>query len=293
MSRTHAWAPGAALVATSGLAIAARAPRGPAVTSHAVTVPPGTHPLAPASRRHQARCHHGRGHLTNPAELIRRTDTRARSWAIFSRGTCACNSRGNRRASSGPAKRSTHLLPTFTSCRPMPARTLACGSWLTLCATMPLHSRFRCRPMAAASTGRESFDWQRWAVRYARVAIGAAFLSAVAGRFGLWNGSVDWANFDRFILRTAELNPFVPMPAIPLVAWAATILETTFWRRADRGRAGPLGRIRCCRPARLVRPGHGRDGRIEVTARLLGLLRVRRRAAVGPGGTKRATVGPG
>ncbi len=82
--------------------------------------------------------------------------------------------------------------------------------------------------MADASTGRESFDWQRWAARYARVAIGAAFLSAVAGRFGLWNGSVDWANFDRFILRTAELNPFVPMPAMPLVAWAATILETTF-----------------------------------------------------------------
>ena len=82
--------------------------------------------------------------------------------------------------------------------------------------------------MANASTGREAFDWERWAARYARVAIGAAFLSAVAGRFGLWNGSLDWANFDRFILRTAELNPFVSMPAMPNVAWAATILETTF-----------------------------------------------------------------
>jgi putative oxidoreductase len=82
--------------------------------------------------------------------------------------------------------------------------------------------------MADASTGRGSFDWERWAVRYARIAIGAAFLSAVAGRFGLWNGSVNWANFDRFILRTAELNPLLPMSVMPLVAWATTILETTF-----------------------------------------------------------------
>lgn len=71
-------------------------------------------------------------------------------------------------------------------------------------------------------------DWERWATRYARVAIGAAFLSAVAGRFGLWSGSLNWANFDRFILRTAELNPFLPMSIMPGVAWAATLLETTF-----------------------------------------------------------------
>lgn len=69
-------------------------------------------------------------------------------------------------------------------------------------------------------------DWERWASRYARVAIGTAFLSAVAGRFGLWSGSPSWSNFERFIRRTAELNPFVPEPAIPLVAWAATCLET-------------------------------------------------------------------
>ena len=69
--------------------------------------------------------------------------------------------------------------------------------------------------------------WERWATRYARVAIGAAFLSAVAGRFGLWSGSPSWASFERFVRRTAELNPFVPEPAMPLVAWAATALETT------------------------------------------------------------------
>lgn len=71
-----------------------------------------------------------------------------------------------------------------------------------------------------------SVEWQRWANRYARIAIGAAFLSAVAGRFGLWGGTVNWSNFERFIRRTAELNPLVPDPVIPLVAWAATLLET-------------------------------------------------------------------
>ena len=78
------------------------------------------------------------------------------------------------------------------------------------------------KPQDLAATG-----WQRWAARYARVAIGAAFLSAVAGRFGLWGGALDWSRFERFIGRTAELNPFVPEPMMPLIAWSATLLETT------------------------------------------------------------------
>ena len=67
-----------------------------------------------------------------------------------------------------------------------------------------------------------------WAARYARVAIGAAFLSAVAGRFGLWTGHPSWASFEKFIPRVTELNPFVPASLMPIVAWAATLLETTF-----------------------------------------------------------------
>jgi uncharacterized membrane protein YphA (DoxX/SURF4 family) len=69
---------------------------------------------------------------------------------------------------------------------------------------------------------------ERWAIRYARVAIGAAFLSAVAGRFGLWTGQVRWESFGRFIQRTAELNGWAPDPLVPILAWTATILETTF-----------------------------------------------------------------
>lgn len=70
-------------------------------------------------------------------------------------------------------------------------------------------------------------EWEQWAARYARVALGAAFLSAVAGRFGLWSGHLNWDNFARFIERTRELNAFMPASTMPLLAWAATIVETT------------------------------------------------------------------
>jgi putative oxidoreductase len=69
---------------------------------------------------------------------------------------------------------------------------------------------------------------ERWAIRYARVAIGVAFLSAVAGRFGLWSGTLQWERFARFIDRTAALNGWAPAAIVPVLAWSATILETTF-----------------------------------------------------------------
>jgi uncharacterized membrane protein YphA (DoxX/SURF4 family) len=72
-----------------------------------------------------------------------------------------------------------------------------------------------------------SIDWERWAARYARVALAAAFLSAVAGRFGLWHGHVDWNAFGRFVARTGDLNAFAPAFAVPILAWAATVAETT------------------------------------------------------------------
>jgi putative oxidoreductase len=70
-------------------------------------------------------------------------------------------------------------------------------------------------------------DCERWAARYARVALAAAFLSAVAGRFGLWRGHFDWNTFGRFIARTGDLNAFAPAVAVPFLAWGATITETT------------------------------------------------------------------
>ena len=68
---------------------------------------------------------------------------------------------------------------------------------------------------------------ERAAMLYARLALAAAFLSAVAGRFGLWDRSVDWAHFERFIRRTGEVNAFMPAFTIPFLAYAATAAEIT------------------------------------------------------------------
>lgn len=71
-------------------------------------------------------------------------------------------------------------------------------------------------------TGRSS----QFAAIYARIALGAAFLSAVAGRFGLWHdrGPHPFAQFIRY---TAEVNSFLPASFAPFLAVAATIAETT------------------------------------------------------------------
>jgi uncharacterized membrane protein YphA (DoxX/SURF4 family) len=81
---------------------------------------------------------------------------------------------------------------------------------------------------------------ERWGRTYARVALGAAFLSAVAGRFGLWDRKIDLNYFFvDFFKYTAEVNSFLPKGVIPASAWIATVLETSLgilliaglWRR--------------------------------------------------------------
>lgn len=63
---------------------------------------------------------------------------------------------------------------------------------------------------------------RRLAVFYLRIALGAAFLSAVISR--LHAGSTSFA---RFVQYTAQVNSFLPAAIIPFLAWAATIAETT------------------------------------------------------------------
>ena len=60
---------------------------------------------------------------------------------------------------------------------------------------------------------------------YARIALGAAFLSAVADRFGLWGKYGGWKNFANFTEYTAQVNSFMPAFTIPFLAWAATAAE--------------------------------------------------------------------
>lgn len=80
---------------------------------------------------------------------------------------------------------------------------------------------------------------ERLAVVYGRIALGAAFLSAVGSRFGLYQGKLGMGNFGNFLQYTAEVNSFMPAAMIPYLAWLATIAEVAFgialilgiWRR--------------------------------------------------------------
>ena len=69
---------------------------------------------------------------------------------------------------------------------------------------------------------------ERLGLVYARFALGAAFLSAVADRFGLWGKYGGWRNFANFEKYTAQVNSFMPVSMIPFLAWAATLAELSF-----------------------------------------------------------------
>lgn len=69
-------------------------------------------------------------------------------------------------------------------------------------------------------------NWERTGILYARIAVGTAFLSAVASRFGLWDRTLDLKHFASFIEYAAEVNSFLPRVVIPCVAVFATVCET-------------------------------------------------------------------
>ena len=78
----------------------------------------------------------------------------------------------------------------------------------------------------SAATALRNIDWQRVGIRYARLALGASFLSGIADRFGLYSGrNVGYGNFDGFMQYTAKVNSFMPASTIPILAWAATVAE--------------------------------------------------------------------
>src|SRR5690349_24424991 len=72
-------------------------------------------------------------------------------------------------------------------------------------------------------------DWPRWGALYARIALGAGFLSGIADRFGLYRGrNVGYGDFAGFVRYTAKVNSFMPASTIPFLAWAATLAELFF-----------------------------------------------------------------
>ena len=79
------------------------------------------------------------------------------------------------------------------------------------------------------TTGARLATWERWAFIYLRLALGVAFLSGIADRFGLWRGrNIGYGNFAGFVHYTAKVNSFMPASTIPFLAWAATVAEFAF-----------------------------------------------------------------
>ena len=66
---------------------------------------------------------------------------------------------------------------------------------------------------------------KQWAALYARMALGTAFLSGIASRFGLYGKNQGYGNFANFMKYTAEVNSFMPAATIPFLAWSATVAE--------------------------------------------------------------------
>src|SRR6476619_659051 len=67
---------------------------------------------------------------------------------------------------------------------------------------------------------------------FARLALGASFLSAVADRFGLWGPygakNVPWGDFAHFVEYTGAVTSLFPGSLTVSLAWAATIGEMLF-----------------------------------------------------------------
>jgi uncharacterized membrane protein YphA (DoxX/SURF4 family) len=69
-------------------------------------------------------------------------------------------------------------------------------------------------------------NWERCGIFYARFALGAAFLSGIADRFGWYKGrNVGYGDFAGFLSYTAKVNSFMPAITIPFLAWVATAAE--------------------------------------------------------------------
>ncbi len=69
---------------------------------------------------------------------------------------------------------------------------------------------------------------EQFGIWYTRFALGAAFLSGILSRFGLYGKNVGYGNFPNFVRYTAEVNSFMPASMIPFLAWSATAAELFF-----------------------------------------------------------------
>ncbi|MEV5509638.1 hypothetical protein [Streptomyces orinoci] len=80
-------------------------------------------------------------------------------------------------------------------------------------------------------THRSGDDRRAWVVAalFARLALSAGFLSAVADRYGLWGapgtGRVAWGNYHRYLAYVQVLAPYLPHGCVGPAGGAATAAE--------------------------------------------------------------------
>ena len=83
-------------------------------------------------------------------------------------------------------------------------------------------------PTSSSRVAARSASVRALAIRYAQLALGASFLSAVADRFGLLGQYGGWGNMTNFTEYTAKVLAFMPASTVPFFAWTATAAESTF-----------------------------------------------------------------
>jgi len=80
-----------------------------------------------------------------------------------------------------------------------------------------------------ATTTLKPGNLSKYGSFFLRLALGAAFLSAVADRLGLWGAAgepgVAWGDFENFLAYTATLTPYLPNVLVAPVGWLATLAE--------------------------------------------------------------------
>jgi len=75
-----------------------------------------------------------------------------------------------------------------------------------------------------------SAGFRRLAILLTRFGLAAAYLSAVADRFGAWGRhgmpNVTWGDFQHFAAQVGTMLPWAPKWIVPVLAWFATTLES-------------------------------------------------------------------
>src|SRR5262249_25157081 len=133
--------------------------------------------------------------------------------------SCGRNSQATRRVS----RSTTSTLASIPAAQSGKSSGLPYVTRARICSRSTGSLRWRRRPFARGTEIVRLF---------ARFALGASFLSAVADRFGLWGPygakNVSWGNFAHFVEYTGAVTSLFPSSSTVPFAWAATVAETLF-----------------------------------------------------------------